>query len=858
MKKLLILILILFSNILFAQDIQDGKDDKELFIDAEYHYLFEEFDQALVYYFRVYKHDSTNANLNYRIGQCILHLTSEEKYKRYEAIPYLQVAIEDMTKKYNEGSYKERKAPYEALYYLGNAYRFKHQFEEAIIIYERFISYLPPSEYYYINFVKRESESCHNAMELIAIPVKYETIGLNDLVNTESKVENCPVVNFNEDVIVFTSGNNNSFSPDINMAAINADYTMDDIYFTRLVDSVWTEPVSINQNLKAGRITVPTTITGDGKTLYIVRDDNDDGNIYVSHFKDGIWTKMKALNKNINTSEWESHASITKDGKILFFTSDRKGGYGGLDIYKSYFDEEKNDWGPAINLGPTINTMYDEETPNIINEGKTLYFSSQGHYGMGGFDIFYATLLDNGNWTSPMNLGYPLNTVGNDLFYLPRKNGEYAIFPLNGNDRGYKQQNDIYKIKVPIPGKELTEIVFKGTLGLEDNNWPMHPNAGIVIIDNESKDTVKQVDVNLESGEYTTELTAGSFKVVYSAPGYKNKVSYLLIPKIYAKTEYVLNVMLIPILVSKGEYYVIKNVFFDFGLHDLTKDALIEIEKLYDIMSENKDLYIEVIGYTDSRSSKDFNKRLSERRAKSVIDYLIGKGLSSQRFIAIGKGEDNPIAVNVNQDGTDNPEGRQLNRRVEIKLMNYNGNKIIVENIKVPEWLVYSNQASSILIASEDKELTKDYFKNKLKDLGLDKKASQIISRYQDGKFNYYLIGYSSKAEALKDLNILVDNNFTSARIIEKIESEQKDPVMKQLVKGNYTIQIKALTVKVDSKEFTDIDGVKVYKCKDGFYRYTYGAYETYEEAIKAVEKIRENEVLKDAFIVSVKALQNY
>ena len=857
MKRILYTTLFLFTLSLFAQNTE-GKEDKELFIDAEYHYLFEEFDKALVYYFKVYEHDSTNANLNYRIGQCILHLTSEERYKRYDAIPYLEVATESMTDNYNEGSYKERSAPYEALYYLGNAYRFKHEFENAIVIYERFLSYLPPKEYYYISFVKRESESCHNAMELIAIPVKYETIGLNDLVNTDSKVENCPVVNFNEDVIVFTSGGSNSFSPDINMAAINADYVMDDIFFTQQIDSVWTQPISINQNLKAGRVTVPTAITGDGKELYIVRDDNDDGNIYVSYFKEGVWSKMKALNRNINTSEWESHASITRDGKTLFFTSDRKGGYGGLDIYKSNFDEEKKDWGPAINLGPTINTMYDEETPNVINDGKTIYFSSQGHYGMGGFDIFYSTLIDSANWTSPMNLGYPLNTVGNDLFYLPRKNGEYAIFPLNGNDRGYKQQNDIYKIKIPVPGKELTEIILKGIVSIEDNNWPMHPGTEILIIDNKSGDTLKKVDVNLESGVYNTELSSGSFKIVYSVPGYKSHVAFMLIPKIYAKTEYVLNVTLKPILVSKGDYYVIKNVFFDFGLHDLSKESLIEIEKLFDIMSENKDLYIEVAGYADSRSSKDFNKKLSERRAKSVIDYLISKGLSSQRFIAIAKGEDNPIAINVNQDGTDNPEGRKLNRRVEIKLMNYNGNKIIVENIKVPKWLVYKNQESSILIVSSDMKLSDMYLKSKLADLGLDQKTNKISSRSQDGKFNYYIEGYRSKADALKDLNVLVDNNFASARIVEKVESEIKDPVMKQLVKGDYTIQIKALKVKVEAKEFTELRDVQIYECKDGFYRYTYGIYKTREEAETIEKTIEADDILKDAFIVSIKALKKY
>ena len=857
MKKYSFIALLFFITSIFAQKVED---DRELFINAEYHYLYEEFDQALELYMKIYDHDSTNANLNYRIGQSILHVTDNTKYKRKEAIHFLEKSVEGMTREYKEGSYKERKAPFEALFYLGNSYRFNHEFDKAIVTYERFISLLPPTDYYYIDYVKRESQACHNAKELVSVPVSYETEGLNELVNSGTTVENCPVVNYNEDVIIYTSGNNNSFSPDINMAALNMDYKMDQIYFTHFVDTGWTEPIIINDQLKAGKSTVPTAITGNGKTLYTVRDDNDNGNIYVSYYKNEKWSKMKRLNKNINSSDWESHVSITKDGRTLFFTSDRPGGYGGLDVYKSEFDEDDNDWGEAVNLGPTINSVYDEETPYIINDGKILYFSSQGHYGMGGFDIFYSSLLDNGKWTSPMNLGYPLNTVGNDLFYLPRHNGEYAIFPLNGNDRGFNQQNDIYKIKVPVPGNDSTEIEFKGIVSIEDNNWPMYSGAQVTIINNENNDTLEYLDINLETGAYSTIISAGSFKVVYFAPGYEPRVEYLLIPKIFAKTEFVLNVTLKPLLVSQGKFYVIKNVFFEFGEYDLTKDAQIEIEKLHDIMADNPELYIEVIGYTDSRSSVAFNQKLSEKRAKSVIDYLIVKGISSQRFIAIGKGEANPIAINLNPDGTDNPEGRKLNRRVEIKLMNYNGDKIVVENIKVPTKLIYSNQASSILLIASDKELDDSYFTEHLPKEGFVEKINSISSKKENGKYLYYFTGYASKAEALHDLNTLVDNGFADAKMVEKVASETiaKDPVMKQN-EGEFTIQIKALSMKVDSKEFTNLEGVKVYKGKDGFYRYTFGAFKTREQAEEAKNEITaKQELLKDAYIVLIKNLKKY
>lgn len=856
MKDILAVLFLLFSLLLYSQE---DIDSREMFIEAEYHYLYEEFDQALEGYLHLYQLDSSNANLNYRIGQSILHLTNNTIHKRSEAIHYLEKSIENLTNDYQEGSYKEDKAPYEALFYLGNAYRYNHDFDKAIIIYERFISYLPATDYYYIDFVKRESQACHNAKELISVPVNYQTESLNSIVNTGARVENCPVVNYNEDVIIYTSGKNNTFSPDINMAAINVDYKMDQIYFTQFKDSIWTEPRSINDELKCGKTTVPTSITGDGKHLYTVRDDNDNGNIYVSHFDDekGKWSKMEKLNKNINSKNWESHASITEDGKTLFFTSDRDGGYGGLDVYKSDFDEASGDWGEAVNLGPTINSIYDEETPYIINHGRVLYFSSQGHYGMGGFDIFYSSLLDNGKWTSPMNLGYPLNTVGNDLFYLPRRNGEYAIFPLNNNDRGADVKNDIYRIKVPVPGNDSTEVEFKGIVGIEDNNWPLYMGAKVTIINNDTQDTLEYLDVNLETGAYNTIISAGNFKVVYFAPGYKPRTEYVLIPKIFAKTEFILNVTLKPISVSEGKYYVIKNVFFEYGRYDLSKDAHIEIEKLYDIMFENPDLYIEVVGYTDSKSSTEFNQKLSEKRAKSVIDYLIAKGITSQRFVAIGKGENNPIAINQNPDGSDNPEGRQLNRRVEIKLMNYNGNKIIVEQIRVPNKLKQANLASSIFLIASEKELSKEYFEDHLPNTGFERKIKTMTSKIEQNKYRYYLTGYETKASALSDLNTLIDKGFEDAQIVDKIESDLiEEKVVEQ--NGEFTIQIKALKQKVDPKEFTNLEGIQIYKGKDGFYRYTYGTYKTREEALAVKNSIGNQDTLKDSFIVLVKNLKKY
>jgi hypothetical protein len=274
-------------------------------------------------------------------------------------------------------------------------------------------------------------------------------------------------------------------------------------------------------------------------------------------------------------------------------------------------------------------------------------------------------------------------------------------------------------------------------------------------------------------------------------------------------------------------------------------------------MQENPDLYIEVIGYTDSKSSAAFNQQLSEQRAKSVINYIIKKGISSQRFVAVGKGENDPIAINSNPDGTDNPEGRKLNRRVEIKLMNYNGDRIIVEKIKVPKKLIYQNQASSIFLTVSDQPLEKSYFEERFKSETLLEKLKSLKSKAFDGKIAYYLVDYASKAEALQDLNNLLDQGFKDAQIVEKIESETVEVVaVKQT--GEFTIQIKALKQKVDPKTFTQLDNVEVYKGKDGFFRYAYGSFNTREEALNEKKRIEKDEAVADAFIVLIKKLKKY
>ena len=223
------------------------------------------------------------------------------------------------------------------------------------------------------------------------------------------------------------NGVNNEFNPVISdkedlLVFSRSQAFYDAILYSTKVNGQWTEPLNMNELLKVDRDLFPTSISKDGKDLYLYSSADYDGIIYTSRFENGTWSPLVKLNDNINTKYWESHATISHDNKKLYFTSNRKGTYGGLDIYVSNRDST-GDWGPAVNLGPVINTPYNEESPFLSDDDKTLFFSSRGHFNMGGYDIFYSTLLANGEWSVPLNVGYPLNSTDDDVFFKPLNQG---------------------------------------------------------------------------------------------------------------------------------------------------------------------------------------------------------------------------------------------------------------------------------------------------------------------------------------------------------------------------------------------------------------------------------------------------
>jgi len=416
----LIILLILF--IPFVSLAQSNRELKRTFVDAEYHLLYNEYKDALPLFEALYESGKQTANINYRIGQCYLHIDGEKE----KAVPYLRRAVDNITGEYDVGHFDEDKAPKKALYYLGVAYRMTNDIEKAIKTFNSYKEKVQDNQEE-LKLVNAEIKACNTAIELRKRPTNMFEKNMGKRINS-SNSDLCPVVSGDRNRMVF----------------VRKLKFYDAIFFSQKIDGKWSSAKNVSLEFESPRPLRPVHLSYDGETLYLVRNDNNDYNIYISKFLKNRWSPVEPLSDKINSGSFEMHASTTKDGNILYFTSNRDDGYGGYDIYKS-FKDENGDWSEPENLGGTINTAFDEATPFITEKREKLYFSSKGHKNMGGYDIFYSE-RNNDTWRNPVNMGFPINTTDNDKFFFPLKNGKIAYYPrIKPKNYG---KTDIYKLEL--------------------------------------------------------------------------------------------------------------------------------------------------------------------------------------------------------------------------------------------------------------------------------------------------------------------------------------------------------------------------------------------------------------------------
>jgi outer membrane protein OmpA-like peptidoglycan-associated protein len=630
---------------------------------------------ALDLYLYAYQYNQKNAELNYKIGACYIDALFKARAITYLTDAYLL--------KPNVAA--------DIHFLLGAAFQLNYQFDTAIYHYNEYIRVKQVQnindEDIYKDPVKRIQE-CNWGKYYVAHPVRVFVDNLGPGVNGKYP-DYAPVITADESVLIYTSRREGTTGDMIDEEDL---HYYEDLYISYNDKQGWSSALNMT-NLNTDEHDASVSMSADGQILFTYRGVPD-GTLFVSHLEGDEWSKPKELNSNINTKYHETAASLSYDGKRLYFASTREDdGYGKptigrRDIFVSDMNS-KGDWGPAKNVGEVINTKYDERGVFIHPDGRTMYFSSKGHETMGGFDIFYSEKDSLGNWGKPVNIGYPVNTPDDDVFFTVAGNARYAYYSSAKED-GFGYQ-DIYRITFLGPEKlmvlgaednliassevaiqqkvETTDTVqirkvrltiLKGTITDALSTEPIE--AEIEIVDNAKDEVISVMKSNSKTGKYLVSLPSGkNYGIAVKAEDYLFYSENIDIPYSAAYQEVTKDIVLSK--VSIGSKIILKNIFFDYDRATLRPESFPELNRLVKLLESYPRMRIEIGGHTDSHGSLAYNTTLSDNRAKSVVEYLIEKGIAADRLEYKGYAFTQPIATN------DTDEGRQQNRRVEFKVL---------------------------------------------------------------------------------------------------------------------------------------------------------------------------------------------
>ena len=466
--KLKIISLLAISIVLFQGCSMFKKGNLEMVQLTEDFIEGDIFAESIDFYERSIIDNPNDADANYKMGFALLNTKGREK----ESIPYFKKAKDLSNSKKGISKYVE------SSFQLARAYKASYLFVAALDELAKLKTSVEKDELL-STIVEREIIKCESGQRLFENKINFTITNLGDSINSEYK-DHSPVISADESLLIFTSRRPNGWDEEIDE---DGNFNEDIFYCDKKEDGTWTKPKSIGLNINTEKHEASIGLSIDGQQLFIYKDDDDYGSIYTSFYEKGEWGKPQKLGRNINTPERETHASLSADGKLLYFTSGRPGGFGGLDIYVS--EKLRNgSWGPARNLGNAINTKYNEEGPYIHPDGKTLYFSSKGHENLGGYDIFKSTKTEFGTWTKAENIGYPINTIGNDVFYVPTADGQRAYYTSAKSTNN--KDDDLFLITLDsVKRSDITVMV--GTVFTKCSKEL--PNVTITIKDTETQES---------------------------------------------------------------------------------------------------------------------------------------------------------------------------------------------------------------------------------------------------------------------------------------------------------------------------------------------------------------------------------
>ena len=658
---------IISSFSVYAQD--DAQTAAEYVeIGDEIYFNQRAFEEAKSYYIQAAELDPSNVKANYMAGKVHLETTNKDQ------------AVDYFLKVYQlDPDYR-----FDILYLIGQGFQLNLEFEEALEYYQLYrVKVQNDSDYVGVDrvpieMVDRRIYECGNGITFTTYPEGYSIVNIGNKINSEWH-DFAPVVNEDETMMIFTTRRKDgNLNPDVH----TDNFAFEDIFISTKQDSTWGDAGNIGEVINTPFHDSNIALSADGKQLYLYKDIEDGtSDIYVSDLKaDSVWSTPKSVGANINSEFSEKSLSVATTGDLVFFSSDRPGGQGELDLYYSRLDASGK-WGPAVNLGTEINTEYDEDSPFIDYDGKTLYFSSRGGMGMGGYDIFKAEYDSTTNsWTNIVNLGYPINTPDDDIYFVGTKGGKRGYYAsVRENGMGY---TDIYVVSVPYvdidtkerlgPRNYLRRSVDDGS-GLKAVNLSVNVNDYDDDSPLDATLQLRRISDNVvfnvtesASGKYNVQVVhpeAADYMLSIEKDGYVFRNITIRLPASTDEPQLITRTFELN-KIRTGLSSILRNIYFDFDKFTLKQESYTELNKLEGMLLANPNMRIEIAGHTDFIGSNEYNQVLSVKRATSVVDFLINKGIAPTRLETKGYGKSQPIASN-----DDEIDGRELNRRVEFKIL---------------------------------------------------------------------------------------------------------------------------------------------------------------------------------------------
>jgi len=674
MKKILSLLALAIIFLVAGAFALKSKGPKQKIAQGDVFFAADDYGAALPLYLEAYQMDPSNANTSFKIGVCYLNIPG----KKQMACSYLLAASGNISEKYKSSSTKEKHAPIDTWYYLGQSLHLKNSFDSAISCFDKYLAYIDTADKKTRAEIELRETWCINGRNLVASPVAITVTNLGANINSEYP-EYSPVISADQRMMIFTTRRPENVGGKVDP---RDQMYFEDIYYSVMNDSgQWSRAIPLGQNINTPGHEATIGISADGQQLLIYKDDQGDGNIYLSYQQGDAWGAPVKLTENVNSKDWEPSATITPDGNTLYFSSNRPGGLGGTDLYRSV-RLPNGEWSKPQNLGAPINTIYDEDAPSILADGLTLYYASNGVQSMGGFDILSSTKNEeDGTWNAPVNVGYPVNTTDDDIFFAPTPDNTHAYYSSASSANG-QGEKDICLLT--FPGKEENPLtVLTGEITSIFGGVP--PGTTITVTDVETGELMGTYLPNTATGKYVIILPPGrNYNITYEAVDFLYQSDNVNISDTAAYQVLNRPVELAPL--SVGSKIVVRNIFFASGKSELQPESKAELDKLVTLMTNFPKLILEIAGHTDAAGGDDLNQKLSEQRAQAVAQYLIDHGIDKSRLRTKGMGEKFPIAQNYNKDGSPNRAGMAMNRRFEFTVLSIDGTiKDVVAPIEVPE-----------------------------------------------------------------------------------------------------------------------------------------------------------------------------